>query len=120
MTVILETLSQIQRVSSRLRYVNCGPGYIQCIYSFADLGFNIQLKIGPLLSVVSRQCNERYTASLVPITVHFLQFTLCELWSRTYRMYLQLRIFRRQYSSERIWAAIGDISAIQRAFDCIL
>jgi hypothetical protein len=35
-------------------------------------------------------------------------------------MYLQLRIFRLQYSSERIRAAIGDSPTIQRAFDCIL
>jgi hypothetical protein len=117
---MLQTLNQIQSISSRLRHVNCGPGYIQGIYSSAYLGFNIQLQVGPLLSVVSRQCNERYTASLVPITVHFLQFTVCALWSRTYRMYLQLRIFRLQYSSERIRAAIGDSPTIQRAFDCIL
>jgi hypothetical protein len=64
--------------------VNCGTGHIQSSYRSAYLDFNIQLKVGPLLLEVSRQCNERYTASLVPITAHMLQFTLCELWSRTY------------------------------------
>jgi hypothetical protein len=29
---------------------------------------------------------------LVPNTAHILQFTLCELWSRSYAMHLQLRI----------------------------
>jgi hypothetical protein len=43
MPVILQTLSQIQRISYRLRYVNCGAGYIKSMYSFAYLGFNIQL-----------------------------------------------------------------------------
>jgi hypothetical protein len=109
MRVILQSLSQIQRISSRLRYVNCGTGYIQSIYSSAYLGFNIQVKVCPLLSVVSRQCNVRYTASLVPITVHFLQFTLCELWSRLYTKYLQLRIFSLQYFTDPTSAAIGDM-----------
>jgi hypothetical protein len=35
----------------------------------------------------------RYTANLVPNTAHILQLTVCELWSRTYTMHLQLRIF---------------------------
>jgi hypothetical protein len=43
MRVIMQTWCQIQRTSSSLRYVNCGPGHIQCIYSSAYLGFNIQL-----------------------------------------------------------------------------
>jgi hypothetical protein len=43
MRVILQTWCQIQRTSSSFRYVNCGPGHIQCIYSSAYLGFNIQL-----------------------------------------------------------------------------
>jgi hypothetical protein len=43
MRVILQTLSQIQRISSRLRYVNCGPGNKQSIFSTAYLDFNILL-----------------------------------------------------------------------------
>jgi hypothetical protein len=43
MRVILQILCQIQSPSSGLRYVNCGPGHIQCIYSTAYLGFDIQL-----------------------------------------------------------------------------
>jgi hypothetical protein len=57
---------------------------------------------------------------LVPNTAHILQITLCELWSRTYTMHLQLHIFRLQYSFERICAAIGDISTIQCALHCKL
>jgi hypothetical protein len=72
MRVILQTWCQTQRAPSRLRYVNCGPGHIQSIFSTAYLGFNIQLKAAPLLLKVSRQFNERYTANLVPITAHFL------------------------------------------------
>jgi hypothetical protein len=40
------------------------------------------------------------------------------LWARTYTMYLQLHIFRNQYSSKRICAAVGDISTIQCALSC--
>jgi hypothetical protein len=43
MRLILQTWCQIQRTSSSLRYVNCGPGHIQGIYSSAYLGFNIHL-----------------------------------------------------------------------------
>jgi hypothetical protein len=35
-------------------------------------------------------------------------------------MQLQFRIIRLQYSTERICAAIGDISTIQRALHCYL
>jgi hypothetical protein len=64
---------------------------------------------------VSPQCNERYTASLVPITAHILQFTLYDLWFRPYTKHLQLRIFRLQYSAAGIIAAIVDITSIQCA-----
>jgi hypothetical protein len=117
---ILQTWCQIQRTSSSLRYVNCGPGHVDCIYSSAYSDFNIQLKVGPLLLEISRQCNERYTASLVPIIAHILQFTLCELWSRPYTKYLQLRIFRPQYSAEGRSPAILGISSMQWALYCKL
>jgi hypothetical protein len=120
MGVILQTWCQIQRVSSRLRYVNCGPGHIQGIYCSAYSVFNIPLKVGPMLLEVSRQFNERYTASSVPITAHILQLSLCELWSRTYTMHLQLRIFRLQYSTVGTWAAIVDITSIECALFCKL
>jgi hypothetical protein len=55
------------------------------------------------------------TANMVPNIAHILQFTLCELWSRTYTKHLQHGIFRLQYSTERICAAIGDILTIQCA-----
>jgi hypothetical protein len=94
--------------------VNCGPGHLQGTYISAYIGFNIQLKVAPLLFEVSRQFNARYNANLVPITAHFLQLTLCELWSRPYTKYLQIRIFRLQYSTVGICAAIVDITSIQR------
>jgi hypothetical protein len=43
MRVILQTWCQIQRISTRLRYMNCCPGHIQSIYCSAYLGFNMQL-----------------------------------------------------------------------------
>jgi hypothetical protein len=58
---------------------------------------------------MSRQFNERYTANLVANSAHIPHFMQCELWSRTYAIYLPLRIFRLQYSTERISVAIGDI-----------
>jgi hypothetical protein len=108
----------MQRRSSSLRYMNCCPGHIQSTYSSAYLGFNIQLKVAPLLLEVSRKFNARYTANLVPNTAHNPQFTLCELWSRPYTIHLQLRIFRLQYSSESICAATVDITTIQCALYC--
>jgi hypothetical protein len=58
MRVILQTLSQIQRISYRLRNVNCSPGYIQGIYSSVYLCFNIQLQVSaPAIGGISTiQC----------------------------------------------------------------
>jgi hypothetical protein len=103
----------MQRTSSSLRYVNCGPDHIRSTYSSAYLGINIQLKVAPLLLEVSLQFNARYTAFLVSNTEHIVQFAVCELWYRTYTKYLQLRIFRLQYSAEGRSPAIGDISSMQ-------
>jgi hypothetical protein len=113
MHVILQILCQIQSPTSGLRYVNCGPGHIQCIYSSAYSDFNVHLNVSALLLDIFRQFNSRYTANLVPNTAHILRFTLCELWSRTYTMHLQLHIFRFQYSFERISAAIVHITTIR-------
>jgi hypothetical protein len=120
MRVILQIMCQIQSPSSGLRYVNCGPGHIQCIYISAYSDFNVHLYVSALLLEISRQFNSRYTANLVPNTAHILRFALCELWSRTYTTYLQLRIFRLQYSFERICAAIVHITTIQCALCCKL
>jgi hypothetical protein len=62
---------------------------------------------------ICRHLDARYAATLVPYIAHTLQLTLCELWSWTYTMQLQLRIFRLQYSTERICGTIGDISTMQ-------
>jgi hypothetical protein len=118
MLVILQTWCQIQRTYSGLRYVYCGPGHIQYIYSSAHSDFNIHLNASALLLQISRQFNASYTANLVPNTAHILRFTLCELWSRTYTMHLQLHIFRLQYSFERICPAIVHITTIQCALHC--
>jgi hypothetical protein len=82
MPVILQQWRQIQRTSSSLRHLNCGPGHIQCSFSSECSGFNIQLNVTELLFEISRQFNARYNANLLPNTAHVLQFTVCELRSR--------------------------------------
>jgi hypothetical protein len=118
MRVIMHSWCQIQHTSLSLLYVNCGPGHIQCIYKSIYSDFNIHLNVSAMLLHISRQFNARYTAFLVPNTAHILRFTLCELWSRTYTMHLQLHIFRLQYSFERICPAIVHITTIQCALYC--
>jgi hypothetical protein len=98
--------------------MNCGPGHMQCNYNSAYPHISIQLNVSSLLMEISRQFQPRYTANLVPHTAHILQFTPCELWSRPYTKYLQLRKFGLHYSTERICAAIVDISTIQCALYC--
>jgi hypothetical protein len=86
---------------------------IQCNYSSSYSGFNIQMNVSALILEISRQFDVRYAANSMPNTAYNHQFTQCELRSRTYTMHLLLRIFRLQYSTERISAAIGDISSIE-------
>jgi hypothetical protein len=100
--------------------VYCGPGHIQYIYSSAHSDFNIPLNASALLLYISHQFNARYTAIFEPNTAHILPFTLCELWSRLYTKYFQLRIFRLQHSTVGVCAAIGGISTIQWALYCNL
>jgi hypothetical protein len=115
MPVILQTWCQIQRTSSSLRCVNCGPGHIESICSSAYICINIQLKVSALQLEISHQFKARYTAFLVPNTTHIVQSTLCELWSRTYRKNYPHRIFRLQYSAEGRSQAIRGIWTLQRA-----
>jgi hypothetical protein len=112
----------VPNIAHILQFTLCElwSGHIQSIYSSAYLDLNIQLKVDPLLLEVSRQFNERYTANWVPNTAHIPQIMLCELWSRSYTMHLQLRIFRLQYSTVGICAAIVDITSIQCASYCKL
>jgi hypothetical protein len=72
MRVIQQTLCQIQRTSSSLYYVHCGPGHIQCSNSSAYSVFNIQLNVSALELEISRQFNDRYTANLVAHIAHIL------------------------------------------------
>jgi hypothetical protein len=120
MLLILQVWCQIQSTPSGLRYMNCGPGHIQCTYSSAYSDFNVHLNVSALLLNISRQFSARYTANLVPNTAHILRFTLCELWSRPYTKFLQLRIFSLEYSAEGSSPTIGGISTIQCALYCKL
>jgi hypothetical protein len=117
---MLQSWCQIQRTTPSLRYVNFGPGHIQCIYSSAYSDFNIHLNGSALLLYISRQFYAGYTAHMVPNTAHIFQFTLCEMWSRQYPKYLLIRIFRLQYSTEGRSHAIGGISTIQCSLYCKL
>jgi hypothetical protein len=105
-----------------VRFTLCGlwsrtyTMYLQHGYS----GFNIQLIVSALLLEISRLSNARYTAKLVPNTAHILQFTPRDLWSRPYTKYLQLRMFRLQYSTVGICAAIVDITSVLCALCCKL
>jgi hypothetical protein len=56
----------------------------------------------------------------MPNTAHILQFTLCELWFRPYTKYLQLSIFRLQYSAAGIIAAFVDITTFLCELYCKL
>jgi hypothetical protein len=61
MRVILQTWCQIQGTCSSLRYANCSSGHIQCNYSYAFAGFNIQVNVSALLLDIFRHFDARYT-----------------------------------------------------------
>jgi hypothetical protein len=88
MSVTLQIWCQIQCTSSSSRYVNYRRGHIQCIYSSANWGFNIQRNISALLLDICRHFGARCTANLVTNTAHIPQFMLRELWSWTYTISL--------------------------------
>jgi hypothetical protein len=117
MRVILQTWCQMQDTPSGFRYMNCVPGHTQCIPSSIYSDFNIRSNATALLFEII-DYGARYTANLEPNIAHMLRFTLCELCSRKYTMYLQLRIYRPQYSTERSCAAIGDIPTLRCALYC--
>jgi hypothetical protein len=85
-SVIVQSWCLILHTSSSLRYVNRGPAHIQCNYSSAYSGFNIRLNVSAQLLEIIGHFDARYTANLELNTAHIVQFTLCWLWSRTYRM----------------------------------
>jgi hypothetical protein len=118
MRVILQTWCPMQRTSRSLRYVNCGPGNIQFIHNSSYSGNNIQVNVSAQLLEIIGHLEARYTANMERNIAHILRFTLCELWSRKYTMYLQLRIYRPQYSTERICAAIGYNGTFRCALHC--
>jgi hypothetical protein len=120
MRITLPIGCQVWRTPTSLRCVNCGPELIQCSYISAYSVFSIQLNVSALLLEISRRPHACYTSNLVTNTSHTLQFTLCELCSRTYTKYLQLRIFRLHNSAVGSSSAIGAISTIQCALYCIL
>jgi hypothetical protein len=81
MRAILHICCQMQPGYCRLRYLSIGPSQIQYNYSTSYAGFNILFYVTPLLLVMYRVIDQRYTTHLLPNTVHHIRFTLCQLWS---------------------------------------
>jgi hypothetical protein len=71
--------SQMQRTPACLRYVSSGPCQIHYNCGFTHLGLNIQLHVSPLLLVVCRQFDARYTPHSLPNTAHINRFAQCQL-----------------------------------------
>jgi hypothetical protein len=108
MCVILQTWCQIQRTFSSLRYLKCGPWHIQCKYSSAYSGFNIQLRVSALILELCRQFNAPYTANIVPNTAHILQITLCDcgpghIYNVFTAPHIQASIFKWTYLRCHCW-----------------
>jgi hypothetical protein len=120
MRVTLQIWSQIQHTSSSLRCVGCGPVHIQCIYSSAYSGCNIQVNVSALLLELSRQFSERYTANLVRNIADIHPLALCELWSRPNTKNLKLRVSGLQCSAVGNSPVIVDIMTIRCALYCKL
>jgi hypothetical protein len=79
MFVILRVCCFIQRTSSGLRYVNRVPCQIQCIHHEL-INFRGQKSnrfVSPLLLVLCRLFDVRYTPHLLLYTAHIIQFLLC-------------------------------------------
>jgi hypothetical protein len=94
--------------------VNCGPGHIQCIYSSTNsvTQYSTERICAAIVDITTIQCMLNYKhgakySAHPPVTLH-------ELWFQPYTKYLQLRIFRLQYSTVGICAGIVDITSIQR------
>jgi hypothetical protein len=119
---VLYTANMVPNTAHILQFAlyKLWSGHIQWTYSSTYSDFNIQLNESALLLEICRQFNVRYTAYIVPNTAHILQFALSELWSRTYTMEIQSRIFKLQYSTEHICASIGDMPTFRCALYCKL
>ena len=115
MRVILHICCQIQSTTSGLRYVNSGLLQDQRISSFAYSSMNIHLNVSPLLSQICLQLCARYIPYMLRNTWTDIRFALCQISSRSRPAYVQFCICKLVYSSERISAAIGDMSIIRCA-----
>jgi hypothetical protein len=74
--------------------------YVRCYWIYVDNSMGL---------ILQTLCQTQHPSS---------SLRYVNLWARTYTMYLQLHIFRNQYSSKRICAAVGGISTIQCALSC--
>jgi hypothetical protein len=89
---------QIQRTSACLCYVNSVPCQIYHNCRFGDSAGNIQLDVPPFPLEICREFGAGHAPHLLPDTAHVLLFTLCQLWSGSNPMLLQVCIFMFQLS----------------------
>jgi hypothetical protein len=82
------TANLVPHTTHILQFTLCElwSGHIQSTYSSAYICFNIRWNVSALLLELIGQFCARYTATLEPNAAHILQFTIYELWSRTYAM----------------------------------
>jgi hypothetical protein len=82
------TANMLPNTANVLQFTLCElwSRHIQCKYSSAYSGFNIQLRVSALILEMCQQFSEPYTANLVQNTAHNLQFTQCGQCSRPYTL----------------------------------
>jgi hypothetical protein len=85
------------------------PHFYASIFSWSYLRCYCRYHDNSMRDILQTWCQIQRTS---------FQFTLCDLWSRPYTKYLQILIVRPQYSTERIWAAVGDIPTLRCALYC--
>jgi hypothetical protein len=87
MPVTLLLWCHIKRTPSSVRYVNCDPAHIQCNYSSAYSGFNIQLNVSGLLLEISRQFNAWYRKIGAKYSTHRSVYAMWTVVPDIYNVY---------------------------------
>jgi hypothetical protein len=111
------TANLVPNTAHNLQFTQCGLWSRTCTMYLQLLKFGLPYSTERMcasigdMSTIQRAIYCKIGASAN--TAYNLQFTQCELWPRTYTMYLQLLKFGLPYSTERMCAAIVDISTIQ-------
>jgi hypothetical protein len=82
----LYTPHLLSNTAHRIRFVLRHPWPItnQRLCSFADSVFFILLNVSPLVLVICRQFDVRYTRHMLPNTAPISRLVLCQLWPPSY------------------------------------